>query len=151
MVTVFEGKVDDVWNHGKQKMIMLLSNPKKDFDMAADMEEAKMTDATSMSIIPVYVRFDEVILPDLTVSYDWFGNIDTQHENYKKAISGRPFAGGKWFYHVLITHGDQKREMTALKIDSDGSLIQLLTRSNDKGMSNICSYNHYLLFLFRKL
>ena len=136
MTTVTVGKVRDVWNNGKQKMLMILSNPRQNFDENADMEEAKMTDATSMTIIPVYVRFDEVIIPDLPITYNWFGNVE-QDEIYKQAISGKPYSGGKWFYHVLITHGDVKRETTALKIDSAGYLIQLLTRSNDKGMLDI--------------
>ena len=124
----------NIWDNGKNKRILELDNPSKPISQNPEMTESWLPRATKMTILPVYVRLDEGLLPDLDVQFNWYGQPIIDDEAYQKALVGKPYPGGKWFYHVLVTHGDDSASfMTALKLDSDGSLIQLLRRVSGNG------------------
>ena len=99
-----------------------------------------LEEASSMTIVPMFVQLDEGLVPETDLEYDEeLNKMDYDHDsftNLKKAnIAARPYSGGKWFYHIVIVHKSKARKlpgsdpvMSVLRIMEDGKLTHLLTK-----------------------
>ena len=125
----------DLANSGKIFEIAVSSSGKHDvMSELTKFKESELTEASSMVVVPIYVRWDEEFQPEDLIKTD--NSIDYDSPE----IVGRPLEGGQWFYHILISHKTktprrhQELAMTALRIKQDvggnTKLVQLMSKKN---------------------
>ena len=100
---------------------------------AGTFDQVELISADSMTILPVFVNFDEQFYPDDPLLYDNAGYIDYEDQSWQNNLAGRPHPGGKWFYHILIAHSSKYPRrashppvMTMIRILDNGTLVHMM-------------------------
>ena len=108
----------------------------------ATFKAAKLTEATAMTIVPVYVMWDHQRIPDTTIEWDDDEDYpDYDHDSWiGDNLAARPVDGGRWLHHIFITHKSKSTrlpqnppEMTVLRIMENGDLIHLMNGESGRG------------------
>ena len=98
-------------------------------------DQVRLPNADSMTILPIFVTMDEQFYPDVALAYDEdsYDDIDYEDPSWQDNLAGRPHPGGKWFYHILISHKSKssKRtshppDMTMIRILDNGTLVHMM-------------------------
>ena len=122
---------------GQEKNLVDLSEDNEIPHKTALFDQLKLTKAESMTILPIFVTMDEQFYPDdpLTFGdyYNYDENLDESNESWMNNLAGRPHAGGKWFYHILIAHKSRSSRrrsrppvMTMYRILDNGTLVHMM-------------------------
>ena len=80
-------------------------------DQTTTFSEANRNLAMSMTILPMYVRYDHQLLPEenftmiVDDSNDYGDMIpDSSHSSWTETLASDPISGGDWFHHIVIAH-----------------------------------------------
>eukprot|EP00092_Neocalanus_flemingeri_P039028 GFUD01042487.1.p1 GENE.GFUD01042487.1~~GFUD01042487.1.p1 ORF type:complete len:3096 (+),score=601.77 GFUD01042487.1:67-9354(+) len=101
-------------------------------------KEVIKSDATAVTILPIFVKMDEKFYPTTPLEYDANGfEIDYNADSWTsdENMAGRPVPKGKWYNHILISHKSPRANrpsseptMTLIRILEDGKLLHILDR-----------------------
>ena len=136
-----DAAVDDAYDENNKYLLKpdKVEKPIFGVDDTNEWVKSKKPDATSFTILPIYVKMNEQFHPD---DLDMYDSDDTTYVDYYEGgwvdpsnMAGRPFPKGKWFNHILITHKSARTRMpssrpsmTLLRILEDGTLLHILDR-----------------------
>ena len=84
-------------------------------DLTTTFSEADLSIAMTMTIVPMYVRYDHQFLPNTTFSlvtdpeYPDYPDFipDPSLSSWSETLASEPISGGDWLHHIVIAHRAQ--------------------------------------------